>query len=82
MAAHCQNRAYCETYVHHQDGKLATPRLSRDNGRSWDSSIIKAPEAVVSGSLSVVMTADNYIILYCGGSGEVWKGRINRLGWK
>lgn len=65
-----------------QDGKLATPRLSRDNGRSWDSSIIKAPEAVVSGSLSVVTTADNYIILYCGGSGEVWKGRINRLGWK
>ena len=62
-------------------GKLAALRLSLDNGRTWDSTLVKKPAATATGSIALATTADSYIILFCGGTGEVWKGRINRLGW-
>lgn len=32
-------------------------------------------------SFTAIKDNDNYIWIFCGNSGQVWKGRLNRLGW-
>ena len=32
--------------------------------------------------VTVIKDDENYIWLYCNGTGQVWRGRLNRLGWK
>lgn len=63
------------------DGTLSNFYLSRDRGRTWKDEGYAKPN--VGTPTSLVATADNdsFIWLLCGGSGEVWKGRLNRLGW-
>lgn len=56
--------------------------VSRDFGRTWDPDRIAHPGMTGAGALAVVTDADHYIWLICGGTGEVYKGRINRLGWQ
>ncbi len=62
---------------------------SRDNGITWKvSSRILMPsdfDYSQAKKMLVKTDADNYIWLYCDyadGSLHVWKGRLNRLGWK
>ena len=64
------------------DGSFGGLYLSRDNGYTWLQKELKAP--TISGATSVTATVDakNFIYIICAGSGEVWRGRINRLGWK
>ena len=57
---------------------------SRDGGITWK----KAAQVALPGgmgarpkAMGVTVDADNYIWLFCGGTGEVWRGRLNRLGW-
>jgi hypothetical protein len=33
-------------------------------------------------AVSAFSDKDNFIWLICSGTGEVWRGRLNRLGWK
>ena len=56
--------------------------LSRDNGRTWMPQEIKLPAfgAAPSG-VSICVDAEQNIWMACQGTGEVWKGRHNRLGW-
>ena len=59
--------------------------VSRDNGLTWtvDGSYY-LPEDFTNGVSDVfAMTADddNFIWIICGGTGDVWRGRLNRLGW-
>ena len=57
---------------------------SNDGGLSW-----KAAKAIVkpagfddkAGAFAMLCDANNYIWLACGGTAQVWHGRINRLGW-
>lgn len=66
-----------------QDGKLKSFR-SDDGGITWhNDSVIAQPadEALLTGSQTVAVDADNHIWLVSPGSAKVWKGRINRLGW-
>lgn len=63
------------------EGKAAIYRSS-DIGRTWVSGEYTAPAMASATSLSATVDANHYIWIVCGGTGEVWRGRINRLAWK
>lgn len=57
---------------------------SRDNGITWKyNSRYQLPEGFDKSAASVQMTTDedNFLWLHCSGTGQVWRGRLNRLGW-
>lgn len=57
---------------------------SIDNGFSWSKSTdVLLPEGMESSasSFTAFVDKDNYIWIVCGGSGTVWRGRLNRMGW-
>ena len=29
----------------------------------------------------MLCTPDHFVWLFCGGSGQIWRGRLNRMGW-
>ena len=58
---------------------------SRDNGITWKyNPIYDYPEGFdhYADNVRAVVDKDNFLWLYCEGSGQVWRGRLNRLGWK
>ena len=58
---------------------------SRDNGITWKyNSIYDYPEGFdhYADNVRAVVDDDNFLWLYCEGSGQVWRGRLNKLGWK
>lgn len=56
--------------------------ISRDRGRSWLNAEIEDPAAAAATSLCATVDEDNNLFVICGGSGEVWRGKLARLGWK
>lgn len=65
-------------------GDYQTIYQSRDNGITWQvSKQYQMPIGFnrTATSVTAVVDKDNYIWLYCYGTGEVWRGRLNRLGW-
>lgn len=59
---------------------------SRDNGITWKikDKIYAFPEEMGNKetvTISSVVDNDNNIWLFCTGTGEVWKGRLNSAGW-
>ena len=58
--------------------------LSSDGGRTWipQKSPYLHPNAIKADNFSWVVDEDNYLWLICGEAGTVWRGRINRLGFK
>ena len=81
------------TLVKYDDGILAFGGdyykiyKSRDNGITWKEFTDFGMPADFNHTgiqhITIQTDADNYIWLYCdyGSSKEVWRGRINRLGW-
>lgn len=67
------------------DKKTNAPllRLSRDNGRSWRTDEFGMP-ASLAPLTTIAASVDKYncIWMFCSGSGEIWRGRLNRLGWR
>ena len=63
------------------EGKVAPLLLSRDNGRTWKTNGIVTPEAQAQQTLAVNVDHKHFVWMFCGQTGEVWRGRINRLGW-
>ncbi len=63
------------------EGKAVLYRNS-DIGRTWVSGEYTAPAMAAATSLSATVDANYFIWIICGGTGEVWRGRINRLAWK
>lgn len=58
---------------------------SGDDGITWiKDSLMNKPAELSSEATSFAMTADkeNSLWIICGGTGDVWKARINRLVWK
>jgi len=58
---------------------------SRDNGITWKyNPWYVFPEGFDSHATKVTATvdADNFLWLHCEGSGQVWRGRLNKLGWE
>lgn len=64
------------------DGTMAPFYTSQDNGRTWKANEMYHPTLTGVTSLAVTVDQDQYIWIICSGSGSVYKGRINRLGWK
>jgi len=58
---------------------------SRDNGITWKwNSRYVLPEDFDYNATKVTASVDedNFIWLHCEGTGQVWRGRLNKLGWK
>ena len=58
---------------------------SRDGGITWKhTQLCQLPAALDSQltNMAVAVSADNFIWMVCAGTGQVWRGRLNRLGWK
>lgn len=58
---------------------------SRDNGITWKyNSLYKLPTGFDSNATLVTMRVDEqqFLWLYCAGTGQTWRGRLNRLGWE
>ena len=80
------NNLYVIPYA---DGLLATGGdfdkmyYSKDCGITWQSDKrFVMPTGLSATAASLAVDADNFIWIVCAGSGEVWKGRLNKLGWK
>jgi hypothetical protein len=80
------NNLYVIPYA---DGLLATGGdfdkmyYSTDCGITWQSDKrFVMPTGLSATAASLAVDADNFIWIVCAGSGEVWKGRLNKLGWK
>ncbi len=67
-------------------GDYKTIYESRDNGITWKSTKrITLPAAFdyTATNVEVRVDEDKYIWLKCtGGANQIWRGRLNRLGWK
>jgi hypothetical protein len=58
---------------------------SADDGITWiNDSVMSIPKDLSSSETSFTMTADGAGSLWiiCGGTGQVWKARINRVAWR
>lgn len=64
-----------------ESGKLANLAISYDNGRTWKTDVITKPQTTAH-NWSATVDKNNYIWLISAETGEIWRGRINRLGWK
>lgn len=65
---------------------LANVYESRDCGLTWKANATYAFPDNLKGnapaSLAATVDANNRIWLVCGATGQVWSGRLNKLGWK
>ena len=58
---------------------------SRDNGITWKyNKYYQLPSDFDYSATKVIMTVDNdkYLWPFCEGTGQVWRGRVNKLGWE
>lgn len=55
--------------------------MSRDLGRTWNPSSIRMPADAAGTGCAVASDSEGYLWLLFQGTGEVWRGRYNRLGW-
>ena len=58
---------------------------SRDNGITWKyNALYQLPEGFDYNATAVTMSVDEQqcLWLYCAGTGQTWRGRLNRLGWE
>lgn len=57
---------------------------SRDNGITWkENKSYQMPVGFDTSATSVAVSVDddNNIWLHCSGTGQVWRGRLNKMGW-
>lgn len=57
--------------------------ISSDGGRTWKDEASGYTFPVVSDptDISAVSDAEGFLWIVCSGSGEVWRGRLNRMSW-
>ncbi len=62
---------------------LSAIRMSADGGLNWleETTYAWSDEASGSETLSATVDDSNTIWVSLGGTGQVWRGRLNRLGW-
>lgn len=54
---------------------------SSDNGRSWKPYGLKFPQTETDSHISIAVDKENFVWSVCCTTGQVFKGRHNRLGW-
>ena len=64
-------------------GAFAPILLSKDGGINWrQNGLYTFPEGFSSTSVfAAAVDGQQNIWMACGGSGQIWRGRLNRLGW-
>jgi len=62
-------------------GNVSPLYCSNDEGRTWKTGSISLPSLAGATALSATVDADNYIWIAASGTGMVYKGKVNRLGW-
>lgn len=63
-------------------GTIAPCYLTHDGGRSWLTGEMKTPSLQGASCVTAAVDDEHYVWIIAGGTGEVWRLRINRLGWK
>lgn len=63
------------------DGKVSPLYRSWDYGRTWDAEEYYIPSITGATSISATVDTKQFLWIVCGGTGQVWRGRINRLAW-
>lgn len=63
------------------EGEVSPFYFSRDNGRTWISGDLEHPDMTGVTATTCVTDDDNYLWMFNSGTGSIYKGRINRLGW-
>ena len=64
------------------EGNASPLYQSADLGRTWVSTTYTTPSIARPTCISATVDADHHLWVVCGGTGEVWRGRINRLAWE
>ncbi len=65
------------------EGGIAPLYVSADNGRTWRGSPdYTLPESAGAENIAVAVDAKHFVYVVYTKSGNIWRGRINRLGWK
>lgn len=64
-----------------QGGVPSALYWSRDNGRTWRPNLMTKPATLTGTSVVGATDADHFIWLFAGGSGQVWRGRVNSVSW-
>jgi hypothetical protein len=57
---------------------------SRDDGITWKANkSYQLPDAFddTTNSMAMATDDDNNLWLFCGKTGQIWRGRLNKLGW-
>lgn len=63
-------------------GKCDKLYYSIDCGICWkENKNIKLPKEFSASTASIAVDDDYFIWIVCTGSGQVWKGRLNKMGW-
>ena len=66
-----------------KDGKATTYNVSKDIGINWSAnSKYTLPTPLTTNVYTTTVDGNNFIWLFYGDSGQVWRGRLNRLGWE
>ncbi len=65
------------------EGDMAPLYVSADNGRTWRTSPdYTLPTDASATGRAVTADKDHYIYVVGTGTGNIWRGRMNRLGWE
>ena len=71
----------CTLYLGCENDTLSLFYSSKDAGRTWkpEKDVYVHPYALRADRVTALVDDENYIWIVCSGSGQVWRGRINRL---
>ena len=64
------------------DNKVTPFYTSQDNGRTWKTGVLHQPSASGVTALSVACDEMQCIWIICSGTGDIYRGRLNRLAWE
>ena len=66
------------------EGGLDDILLSNDGGINWqaDDAYAWPTDAIAQNVIAAAADDSNYLWVVLGGTGQIWRGRLNRLGWE
>lgn len=66
------------------EGGLGDILLSNDGGINWqaDDAYAWPSDAAAQGVIAAAADDSNYLWVVLGGTGQIWRGRLNRMGWE
>ena len=70
-------------FGYNDEGGLGDILLSSDGGINWmtDEAYVWPADAAGQGVIAAAVDNNNYLWMVLGGTGQVWRCRLNRLGW-